>query len=184
MSIKQEEKLHGVAVLRLLEEISVAFPEARFSLGHGKSRSSYVIKGRLLKEERHMLISSRQVPVEFSAGLFMKTSNKRVSPWTYNFQADHQDEILQMKQRLGEVFLVFVNGDDGIACVEFERFKQILDHHHEEQEWVRVSRKLRETYRISGNDGELERPLPKNSFPKIISDYFDGLLKNADAEAR
>ena len=182
MSIKQEEKLHGVAILRLLEEISIKFPEARFSLGHGKSRSSYVIKGRLLREQRHLLVSSKKVPVEFSAGLFVKTSNKRVSPWSYNFHVDHQDEIREMKNCYGEVFLVFVNGDDGIACIEFDRLKQILDHHHEEQEWVRVSRKLRETYRISGNDGKLDKPLPKNSFPKIISDYFDTLLKNADTE--
>ena len=72
-----------------------------------------------------------------------------------------------------------MNGDDGIACVDFDRFKQVLDEHHEDQEWVRVSRKPRETYRISGNDGKMENPLPKNSFPKIISNYFDELLTHA-----
>ena len=56
MSIGLEEKLHGVAVLRLLEELSVEFPEARFSLQTGVSRSSYVLKGRLLKERRHLLL--------------------------------------------------------------------------------------------------------------------------------
>ena len=181
MSIGQEEKLHGVAMLRLLEEISLSFPKARFSLGHGKSRSSYVIKGRLLTEKRHMLVSSKQVPIEFTAGLFVKTSMKRVSPWSYNFHIEHQDEIREMKRQYGEVFLVFVNGDDGIAGINFEQLKQILDHDHEEQEWVRVSRKLRETYRISGNDGKLDSALPKNSYPKIISTYFESLIKNADA---
>jgi len=176
MSINQEEKLHGVAILRLLEEISIKFPEARFSLGHGTSRSSYVIKGRLLRERRHLLISSKQVSVEFSAGLFIKTSRKRVSPWRYNFLIEHQDEVLEMKKLYGEVFLIFVNGDDGIACIEFERLKQILDDNHEEQEWVSISRKLNEAYRISGNDGKLEKPLPINSFPKMISIYFEKLL--------
>ena len=41
MSIGQEEKLHGVALLRLLEEISSEFPEARFGIGRGLGRSSY-----------------------------------------------------------------------------------------------------------------------------------------------
>jgi len=179
LSIGQEEKLHGVAILRLLEEISEQFPEARFAIGHGKSRSSYVIKGRLLRERRHMLLSSQQVAVEFAAGIFLKVSNKRRSPWSYNFLREHQDEVFELKENYGQVFLIFVNGDDGIACVDFDRFKQVLDEHHEDQEWVRVSRKPRETYRISGNDGKMENPLPKNSFPKIISNYFDELLNHA-----
>jgi hypothetical protein len=180
MSLKQEEKFHGVTILRLLEEISLKFPEARFALGHCKSRSSYVIKGRLLKEKRHMLVRSTQVAVEFSAGLFVKTSMKRVSPWAYTFQKEHQDEILELKKECGEVFVVFVNGDDGIAGITFDQLKQILDYNHEQQEWVRISRKLRETYRISGNDGKLDKPLPKNSFPKIVSEYFERLIKDAD----
>ena len=180
MSIGQEEKLHGVALLRLLEEISSEFPEARFGIGRGLGQSSYLIRGRLLREKRHMLVSTKTVAVEFSAGLFVKTSMKRASPWGYNFLKEHQDEILDLKRSCGQVFLVFVNGDDGIACVDFDRFKQVLNEKHEEQEWVRVSRKPRENYRISGNDGGLDNPLPRNSYPKVISEYFDSLINGAD----
>lgn len=179
MAIAQEEKLHGVAILRLLEEISTNFPEARFSISTGVSRSSYVLKGRLLKEQRHLLFSTKQTAIEFSTGLFVKTSTKRISPWRFNFTKDQQDEIANLQSNHKQVFLVFVNGDDGIACISFERFKQILDHNHDEQEWVSVSRKPRETYRLKGNDGQLESPLPANSFPKVISEYFENLLLNA-----
>lgn len=178
MAIGQEEKLHGVVVLRLLEEISELFPEARFSLHTGLSRSSYVLKGRLLKEKRHLLVSKTKTAVEFSTGLFVKTSTKRMSPWRYNFTRDQQNEIAELERNHKQIFMVFVNGDDGIACMSFERFRQILDAHHEEQEWVSISRKPRATYRVKGNDGVLANPLPSNSFPKVISEYFETLISN------
>ena len=182
MSIGSEEKLHGVVFLRLLEEISTEFPEARFSMLTGISRSSYVLQGRLLKEKRHLLVSTKQTAVEFSTGLFIKTSTKRASPWSYNFVREHQDEIQQLYERHGQVFLVFVNGDDGIACLNFQQFKKVLDEHHDEQEWVRVSRKPKQNYRITGNDGQLGNPLPRNSFPKVITEFFNELLLNDSAQ--
>lgn len=178
MAIGQEEKLHGVAILRLLEEISEVFPEARFALETGHGRSSYVLKGRLLREKRHLLVSKTAKAIEFSTGLFVKTSTKRMSPWRYNFTRDQQDEIAELEKNHKQIFVVFVNGDDGIACLNFEKFRQILDARHEDQEWVSISRKPRETYRIKGNDGVLATPLPSNSFPKVISEYFDTLMSN------
>lgn len=166
--IRQEEKLHGVAMIRLLERISVEFPKARFALYPGLSRSSYSLKGRLVDDGGNV--------TEFAIGLFIKISNKRVSPWRYSFQKIHQDELLQLKRTHGEAFVVFVNGDDGIACLDFSQFKELLDDDHEEQEWVAVSRKPKQAYRMSGNDGVLGRSLPRNSFPSLISDYFFSLL--------
>ena len=176
MSIGLEEKLHGVAVLRLLEELSIEFPEARFSLRTGISRSSYVLRGRLLKEKRHLLLGAKQTVIEFSTGLFIKHSTKRASPWSYNFIREHQDEVQALHTEHGQVFLIFVNGDDGIACVNYEQLKDVLDENYEEQEWVRVFRKPKQNYRISGNDGKLEKPLPRNSFPKVITEFFEELL--------
>ena len=63
-------------------------------------------------------------------------------------------------------------GDDGIACIDFEQLKELLDSNHEQQEWVRVSRKLRQNYRITGNDGSMERPLARSSFPMNIVKFF------------
>lgn len=168
MSIYQEERHHGVVILRLLEEVTQRFPEARFNLQTCVSRSSYIFNVRLLSESAS--------PVEFRIGLFIKTSNMRKSPWSFSFHESHQDEIRALKTVCGEVFVVFVNGDDGIAALDFSALKQILDHHHEEQEWVRISRKPRQAYRVAGNDGRLERALPRNSFPGAVSDYFQTLL--------
>ena len=164
MSINEQDRMHGVVALRLWEALSTELPEVNFSLKPGKSLSSYLLEGLLPKT----LGKGNRV----SAGLFIKVSNARRSPWRYTFALDHQKEILELQQSCGEVFNCFVAGLDGIACLDYRSLKQILDETFEEQEAVSISRKPRENYRVSGNDGKLEKPLPKNVFPSSIVEYF------------
>ena len=170
MPINTEEKLHGAAILRLLEELGVALPNVNFSLNTGISRNSYSLHAHL--------------PQTFGkgdstgAGLYIKISNKRLSPWRYSFSKENQDEMLSLKQKYGEVFAIFVAGDDGFACLNFINLKQILDDHHEEHEWVSVSRKHRQNYRVAGNDGVLEKALPQKVFPNIIIEYFKNRINS------
>ncbi len=58
-----------------------------------------------------------------------------------------------------------------------------MDDHFEEVEWVRVQRKLRESYRISGSDGLREKPLAQNAFPQKITDYVCRTLAQAETNA-
>lgn len=164
MSISQSEKYYGVVVLRLLERLGEKIPAINFSLQTGISNSSFIVHG----------ISPQVLGKGSTAsvGLFIKISNSRRSPWKYNFDKTHQDEIASMYQTHGQVFVAFVAGDDGIACLDYSQLKSLLDDIHEEQEWVSVSRKYRENYRVKGNDGSLERPLARNSFPDNITNYF------------
>ena len=164
MSINNSEKYYGAVILRLLENLGVEVPETNFSLSTGKSKSSFIIHG--------ITPTSFGKGVKSSVGLFIKISNKRLSPWRYSFDKVHQDEIYELYKNYGEVFIAFVAADDGIACVNFLQLKTFLDEQHDEQEWVSVSRKRNENYRIKGNDGSLERPLARNSFPKNITKYF------------
>ena len=46
----------------------------------------------------------------------------------------------------------------------------------EDVEGVRVSRKIRESYRLSGRDGKLSRTLPRNSFPDSIIEWIKTVL--------
>jgi hypothetical protein len=164
MTINTQEKLHGAAILRLIEALSKELPSANFSLKKGISQSAYLIEGIVPKT----LGKGRRT----MAGLFIKVSNQRLSPWGYSFHRDHQDEILQIKSTHGEIFVALIAGSDGIVAFDFQQFKEILDEDHEEQEWVSVSREPREQYRIKGNDGALSNPLPRNAFPGILVDYF------------
>ena len=169
MSINEQHKYHGVASLYLWEALSEQLSEAHFHLGTGSSNSSYLLTGLVPRT----LGKGRSA----QAGLFIKYSRKVLTPWRYSFRLEHQDEIQELKNKYGQVFVAFVNGDDGIACVDFENLKIILDDHHEEQEWVSVSRKPRQNYRIAGNDGAHEKPLPMNSYPQVIVEYFREQLK-------
>ena len=169
MSINEEVKSHGYVMLQIWESLSEQLPHANFNLATGNSRSAYILSGNIPA----LLGKGKKT----SVGLFVKMSSKRASPWRYSFTKDHQDEIQALKDSHDEVFVAFVNGDDGVACLDFNALKQILDEHHEEQEWVAISRKLRENYRVAGNDGKHEKPLPKNNFPSIVVDYFKRELK-------
>jgi hypothetical protein len=170
MSILAEHKIHGVASLYLWEALSEQLAEAHFHLakGNSESRSSYVLTGIVPK------VIGKGITAK--AGVFIKYSGSRVSPWRYSFKKVDQDEIDQLNKAFGQVFVVLVNGDDGIACLDFANLKVILDEHHEEQEWVSISRKPRQNYRVAGNDGIHEKPLPKNSYPQVIVDFFKAKL--------
>jgi len=166
MSINNSEKYYGVVILRLLVKLGEEIPNTTFSLKTGKSLSSFTIHGISPKTFGKGTTSS--------IGLFIKISNSRRTPWGYSFDKTHQDEMAYLKEVHDQVFVAFVAGDDGIACIDYEQLKQLLDSYHEEQEWVSVSRKLRQNYRIKGNDGSLERPLPRSSFPQNIVKFFKG----------
>lgn len=164
MSINNTESMHGVVALRLWEALSIELPEVNFSLFPGRSLTSY----RLDSIQPATLGKGKKV----SAGLFIKISTARRSPWRYTFAREHQEEILELYKKHGQVFVCFVAGLDGIACVDYPLLKQILDEVFEDQEGISIYRKPRQNYRVSGNDGRLESPLPKNVFPASIVDFF------------
>ena len=164
MSINTEEKLHGAAMLRLFEALGKDVRDLSFSLKRGDSRNAYTIEAI-----KPSLLGKGQL---ISCGIYLKSSGKRLSPWRYNFLRQHQEEIQSMKEKFGEVFAIFVNGTDGIACLNYSELKEVLDQHHEEQEWVSVSRKPKQAYRVSGNDGDFSRALNMNNYPAVICDYF------------
>lgn len=168
MSINLQTKMHGAAILVLFEALGKALPEINFSLKTGDSNNSYLIEAI----RPAMLGKGKRL----ACGLYIKTASMRRSPWRYNYLKQHQDEIAILKEQHGEVFNVYVNGEDGFACVSFEQLKVLLDEVHEEQEWVAISRKPRQAYRISGNDGVREQALRKNNFPNAIVEYFSEKL--------
>lgn len=167
MTINNTEKIHGAAILRLLEALGESIPEKYFSLEVGESHSAYLLTGL---DKR--TLEARQV------GFFIKVSGKRRTPWRYSFHSRHQDELKVFKDRCGEAFVIFANGDDGFTCLDFDQLKEILDEEHEDQEWVSVSRQPRQAYRVSGNDGNLNTPVPRNAFPDLMVGYFERDLED------
>ena len=70
------------------------------------------------------------------------------------------------------MFILFAAGDDGVACINFDRLKQVLDEEYDPVEWIDIRRRPRQSYRISGSNGRAERPIARNAFPTEIIDYL------------
>ncbi len=162
MTLTLEEKLRGAAILELIKAISSVNSNLFVNVSEREARGSYTV--RLHKRG----LFSKQA----TFGLFLKSSNKRRSPWQYSFTREHQIEVEDLKREMNQTFVLFLNGEDGVACIDYEQLKEILDDNFEDVEGVRVSRKIRESYRINGRDGSLSRTLPRNSFPDSILNWI------------
>ncbi len=115
-------------------------------------------------------------------GLYIKYSSKRMTPWRFSMQKDHQDELLLMKNNLSEVFLLLVCGEDGIVTLSFDEVKQILNDAHGDVEWISASRNPRKEYTIKGSDGKLGRKVGKSDFPGKIIKHLDKHLDKVEVQ--
>lgn len=111
-------------------------------------------------------------------GMYIKHSTKRLSPWRFSFAKEHQDEILEMKNSLGEVFLVLVCGTDGVVAISFNELKMVLNEIHEPVEWISASRTKNKEYTIKGTDGSLGHKISRKDFPRKILESIDYCSKN------
>jgi hypothetical protein len=105
-----------------------------------------------------------------------------MTPWTFTFAKQHQDEILQMKQELRDVFLLLVCNDDGIVCLSYSELKQILDDQHAPIEWIRAERHKGQMYAVSGSDGQLGFKIGLNDFPCKIFNTCNVANSDEDIE--
>ena len=142
--LRDFELHHGAVLARLIHGDT----PVSLTLYPTPSNSSYVINGHI--------------------GLYIKYSTKRMTPWNFSFAKAHQDEIKKMKEELGEVFVVLVCESDGLVTLSYEELKKVLDENHEETEWIRVARRPREKYSVSGTDGKLKCKIGENEFPRKI----------------
>lgn len=140
--IKEYERYHGVAFNRLV---------------HGA--------GGPVSIKRYNQISHSCYVIDDHIGAFIKYSTKRLSPWSFTFKKEHQDEILKMHSMLKSVFIILVCGEDGIVSLSYDELKLLLDDNHDNYEWVGVWRNAREKYKISGTDGKLEFKIGDNEYP-------------------
>ena len=168
MTISNEDRQHGAVFSQLLTSMAEELPEVFVRLREGRDRSAYVLD-----------LQSENSSETFRVGLYLKHSSARRSPWRYTFLKAHQEEIRSLEQACNAVFVIFINADDGIACVRYDQFKKLLDEIFEEAEWISVTRKLYQPYHIAGKDGRLDRTLPRNSFPGSIIETFIEVVARA-----
>jgi hypothetical protein len=147
--VKEFEFYHGLVFARLIH-----------NLGHSVLIEPYPT------ESNASYIINKEV------GLYIKYSTTRMTPWSFSFKKEHQDEILDMKNKLGRVYIVFVCYDDGLACLSYSELKDVLNEKYEQTEWVRIARRSREKYTITGKDGKLKYKIGDNEFPRKIFSHI------------
>lgn len=143
--IKEYEFYHGVVFTRILHAAENGISIKPFPT---TDNASYVLDDKI--------------------GIYIKYSEKRLSPWRFSFQRRHQEEILKMKNIIGRVFLLLVCHDDGIAALSFDEVKKLLKEVRRGGEWISVARGKRQMCTIRGSAGKLEYKIGHIEFPAKI----------------
>lgn len=109
-------------------------------------------------------------------GVFIKHSAKRMSPWRFTFNIDHVSDLLDLEAKYFDSFVVFVCGDDGLVALDVASLHEIVSFQDSENAWVRIERKPRSQYGISGNRAELPRKIANGI--SIVVESLKIKLKN------
>jgi len=161
--ISEENFRHGYIISQVVSELCL-IEGVSVRVNNSLTRSGY----------RVSVFLDKKTVGEF--GLYVKSSSKRRSPWRYTFTRDHQTDIDFLYQEHTQVFTLFINRDDGVACLSHQLLKELLDDVHEETEWVSVASRVGSRYSLKGKDGELDKKISRNDFPRSIGLYVEALI--------
>jgi len=101
-------------------------------------------------------------------GIYIKYSAKRLSPWRFSFQKRHHATIAEMKQNIGEVFIVLVCNDDGAVVLSFDEFQQVSKSAGGAAEWLSATRNRRQMYLVKGPEVRLTCKVGKDDYATKI----------------
>lgn len=150
--IKDFEIYHGAVFARMFGAASISLNVTSYP---SDSNASYSIRNG-----------------DLSAGVYIKYSSKRLSPWRFTFLHEHQNEIDKMKTEFGEIFIILVCGKHGVVVIDYSELKSILDHDHDSSEWISIARGKRKMYTVKGKNGILDWKIGEADFPRKVLDYF------------
>jgi hypothetical protein len=142
---KDFAEYHGTMLCRVVHDSTSPVSVRLFATA---SNASYVINDKI--------------------GIFVKYSSNRMSPWGFSFGVSHHEEIERLHAQLPSIFITLICGSDGIACLSYPEFRQVIDMNHVGTESIRVSRKPREMYSVTGTDGKLRFKIGNNDFPRKL----------------
>ncbi len=172
MILTNENKLNGAVILDLLEEISIKNGHDIFcSISKGESKSSFYLNF-IDQKSNYKFSLFKTNKSHFKIGVYIKISNKRISPWRYTFIKQHQEEINKMYNECKNTYVLLIAGNDGVVLLTYDNLKKLLDENFLETEWLSVSRKYNQYYRVDGQDSKKKINIPKNNFPDLIIDQI------------
>jgi hypothetical protein len=136
---------HGAVLAELIDKlvIDVSIGELR----EDGRLSAYILNGRY--------------------GLYIKHSAQRMGPWQFTFSTPNTNDLLQLRLRCDEVFVVLVCWTDGMVCLELSEVANLLGVGSSEQAWIRAERLRGKSYSVSGSGGELPSKKARGIFPVV-----------------
>ena len=106
----------------------------------------------------------------------LKMSSKRKGPWTFNFMRAHQEAHERLFEEYGELFVCLICGRDGVAGLNMQEMRTVLDNRFDEQESISVRRRLKTMYQVVGRDGELRGRISRQAvFEKVQAALARGM---------
>ena len=100
--------------------------------------------------------------------IYIKFSRSRRGPWAFTFQSEHQICCDSLAKRFGSFVVALVCGADGIAALDDQQLRTILDDQFNYQEGITVRRKLGHMYSVTGKNGKLARKVGRDSLSALI----------------
>jgi hypothetical protein len=93
-------------------------------------------------------------------GVFIKHSSDRMSPWRFTFHHDQASDVLALERKHKGSYSVFVCGDDGVVTIEIAALRRLVPLTSTKQSWVRIERRPRSWYEVTGSRGILDNKVP------------------------
>lgn len=129
---------HGAVLAELVHELTE--PVSIDELSEEGRLSSYILNG--------------------SIGVHIKHSAQRLHPWQFTFTKQNLIELGQLRSRYSAVFIILVCCTDGMVCINLDEAASLLKIGDSEQAWLRVDRRRRKWYEVTGSGGDLGSKLP------------------------
>jgi hypothetical protein len=151
--IREYKLYHGAVLSELVQKLSR--PVRIHELSEPGRLSSYVLDEKI--------------------GLYIKHSSQRLNPWPFTFTRPNLLEVSLLAELYSETFLVFVCHTDGMVCLTLGEAMQIFAVGGSEQAWVRIDRRKRQRYCVTGGLGELGSRKPQGLDPilRILDEGVD-----------
>jgi hypothetical protein len=142
---------------------------SKYEMYNGIVLNRLISKGKSISIESFPTLSNNSFAINKNqACVYIKYSEKRISPWNFTFKKIHQEELKVMNEMFLNVFVILVCHRDGLVCINEKELKLLLDENYEETEWVKAKRLSRSFYSVFGKDGKLDFKIPPGDFPKKI----------------
>lgn len=114
-------------------------------------------------------------------GLQIKHSSHRLSPWPFTFTNSNMLELLDLRDRCDEVYVVFVGSHLGMVCLTIEEMLEVGDPGDSGQLWIRIVRSRGKWFSVFGAKGQLSCKKP-NGLNGLLAKLGAGPIPCANSD--